>query len=313
MRLHDDMKAVEIKKGVRNRLIRKGFGHIDIGTIYPSRPIDFHEELGVDQSIPLGNMSLCPLEDDKYLVSVRQFNYILETGSAKCKMFGDFYKERANFFVICDREFNFLWKVECDRLEMMEDLRILRFGDAIQASGTDISYARGQMRMSAMNFCLKDNKIMELSDRFVFPWPREKNYVPVEDGKGIFISDMNSDSLKIACLWRKSEKKGQRCVGIVPYRGSTQLLRYRDGYVALVHRRNKHEFTNAFAFFDKSLLQCRISDEFTVFKEKSPVNFCCGMAIEGDTAIVPFCVHDRYSYLFRLPLPDFAMTARWRS
>ena len=33
---------------------------------------------------------------------------------------------------------------------------------------------------------------------------------------------------------------------------------------------------------------------------------------EGDQAILPMCVHDRWTYLFRLPLEDFYKTARRR-
>ena len=104
----------------------------------------------------------------------------------------------------------------------------------------------------------------------------------------------------------------QRGRGLVQYSGSSPLMRYRDGYVALVHIRRKKTYSNAFAFFDKRLQQCMISNEFTVFRDVSSINFCCGMSIEGDQAILPMCVHDRWTYLFRLPLEDFYKTARWR-
>ena len=33
---------------------------IDISKKYPSVEIDFHENIGVEKSIPIGNMSICP-------------------------------------------------------------------------------------------------------------------------------------------------------------------------------------------------------------------------------------------------------------
>lgn len=194
---------------------------------------------------------------------------------------------------------------------MFEDLRLLKYENSIQASGTEVSLGRNRFRMASIDFDLREN--MLYADKVcIFPVTREKNYMPVEDGRGIFVSDLMLNSLNIVSTKNPDKKVIQRCRGLVQYRGSSPLMRYRDGYVAMVHMKRKNVYSNAFAFFDKALLQCRISDEFTVFSDVSSINFCCGMAVEGDEAILPVCVHDRWTYLFRLPLADFAMTARWR-
>jgi hypothetical protein len=222
-------------------------------------------------------------------------------------------EKRAYFFLWADENFRFLGKVGCDlgNLAMFEDLRLLKYGNSIQASGTEVSLGRNGFRMASIDFDLIEN-LLHAGKVCVFPVAREKNYMPVEDGRGIFVSDLMLNSLNVVSTSNPGLKTMQRCRGLVQYRGSSPLLRYRDGYVALVHMKRKNVYSNAFAFFDKALLQCRISDEFTVFSDVSSINFCCGMAVEGDEAILPVCVHDRLTYLFRLPLEDFSKTARWR-
>ena len=285
---------------------------IDISKKYPSTELDFHDALGVEKATPLGNMSLCRV-GDRWLMSVRQFNYKIRIKDEPGGWFGDFLEKRAYFFLWADENFRFLGKVECDlpNLAMFEDLRLLKYGKSIQASGTEVSLGRERFRMASIDFDLMEN-LLHAGKVCVFPVAREKNYMPVEDGRGIFVSDLMLNSLNVVSTSNPGRKTMQRCRGLVQYRGSSPLLRYRDGYVALVHMKRKNVYSNAFAFFDKALLQCRISDDFTVFQDISKINFCCGMAIEGDEAILPVCVHDRWTYLFRLPLADFAMTARWR-
>lgn len=284
----------------------------DIGGRYPYRVLDYHKELGVSNDIPLGNMSFCQVGECR-LVSLRQFNYNLGKRDAGCHFFSDFMHDRSYHFFLTDSNFNFVRKVDCDldNLPMLEDIRLMSYENGIQASGTDISLGSGKHRMTCMDFGF-DGKKLSIRDRVVFPVMREKNYIPVEGGRGVFVSDMSAGAIKIVTTSDPSCKQTLGCKGIVQYRGSTQLLRYGIGYAAMVHRRDRHNFFNAFAFFDKALLQCRISDEFTVMKRESPVSFCCGMSIEDGNAVLPVCIHDKTTYLFRLPLQDFLKTAKWR-
>lgn len=285
---------------------------IDISKKYPSIEIDFHENIGVEKSIPIGNMSICPFGSG-YLVSIRQFNYKISRRDEPGGWFGGFLEKRAYFFALVDKNFRFLRKIECDmeNLALFEDFRLLKYGNIVQASGTDVSFGQNRYRMASVDFEMADGALHAIKTT-VFPVMKEKNYMPVEDGRGIFVSDMMLNSLNVVSTKNPDKKTMKRCRGLIQYRGSSQLLRYRDGYVALVHLKRKNVYANAFAFFDKAMQQCRISDDFTVFSDVSQINFSCGMAIEGDEAVVPVCVHDRWTYLFRLPLADFAMTARWR-
>lgn len=282
----------------------------DIARSYESREIDWHKELGVDKSIPIGNMSCCMIGGDRLLVSVRQFNYRMGAPKESQWTAGGFWNGRANHFAIADMDFNFVKKVECDRMEMIEDLRIVPYGDVVQASGTDISFGRKKCKIAVFDI---DAGSMAVKSKTYFDFVRQKNFMPVEDGKGVFVSDIGNGQIDIAEIRNPAKKTRQSCLGIIPYSGSTQLVRHEDGYVCVIHRHVKRQYVNAFAFFDRKLLTCRISDEFAVFSDVSPVSFCCGMSICGDTAVIPFCVNDGETHLFRLPLEDFRKTARMRS
>ena len=311
MKKSSDKGRIALRMKVDDCSSRRGYVK-DIEAEYAHRELDYHNDLGVPANIPLGNMSFCMVGDHR-LVALRQFNYVLSPGNAVCNFFSDFMHDRAYHFFLADKDFKFVKKVECDydSLHIMEDIRLMACGDTIQASGTDVSLGSGKHRMACLEFRF-DGDRLSLVNKTIFPEMREKNYIPVEGGQGVFISDILNGKMKILTSGKPSYKQELRCRGIIGYRGSSQLLRYGIGYAAMVHRRERHNFYNAFAFFDKALLQCRISSEFTVMKSESPVSFCCGMSIEDGMAVLPFCIHDKTTYLFKLPLQDFLNTAKWR-
>ena len=105
---------------------------MDIALDYPSRLLDYHAALGVKSTLPLGNLSVCRLSNDRFLVSIRQFNYALDPVSAKGTLFSDFASNRAYHLAVVNRNFEFMSNCDCSGLEQLEDLRLLRFGNVIQ-------------------------------------------------------------------------------------------------------------------------------------------------------------------------------------
>lgn len=150
----------------------------DISKMYPSEEIDLHDALGVEKTVPLGNMSLCRLDgaESGYLVSIMQFNYKIRHKDEPGGFFGGSLDKRAYFFAIVDKNFRFLSKIECgmENLDMFEDLRLVKFGNVVQASGTDVSLGNNMFRMASIDFELSEN---ELNYRkvCVFPVIKEKN------------------------------------------------------------------------------------------------------------------------------------------
>lgn len=139
-----------------------------------------------------------------------------------------------------------------------------------------------------------------------FPFRIDKNYMPVSNRPGRFVTDMTYGLVRMASISLPTRKEFIMCTGCEPWRGSTPLVRHGDGYVCLVHNKYpRGRYENAFAYFDGEFRRCCIGRSFTAFADISPVNFTCGMEIEGDDAILPICVCDRETHLFRLPLKDF--------
>lgn len=298
----------------------------DISKVYKSTPIDFHEALGVDKAIPLGNMSFCDIggidlgggmrePEGNLLVSVRQFNYWIETdGVTRCShMLGDFLGARAYHFAVTDRNFRFIRSLKCQykNLYALEDMRLVRFGDVVQSSATNVMYGPVLYRIFQHDLLIRGiagGSVM-FTKPVVFPNVREKNYIPDASEKGAYITDICDGYILTAKGKRQYRKTRSRCEGAEKCSGSSQLFGWmRDGKdmrVALVHKRMDERYINAFAFFDRTLSSCRISRWFSVFGDRSPVNFTCGMSIDGDIATLPICVNDGETHLFRVPICDF--------
>lgn len=299
----------------------------DIASLFSSERIDYHRDIGIDKIYPLGNMSFCDISGidvgygkrepgGRILVSVRQFNYLIETDGTggverKSHMLGSFLKNRMCHFVVADRDFNFIRKLKCNYsiLYALEDVRLARFGDVVQASATNVLYGPSMYRMCQHDLVISGDEVLFTRPR-VFPKTREKNYIPSVSEKSMYITDMDDGFISTVDSENQYRKIRSRCDGIVKCSGSTQLFPFDlDGeklQVALVHRREDRRYVNAFAFFSEDLRKCRLSTWFTVFGNLSPVNFTCGMSVEDGVATLPVCVNDGDTRLFRIHLKDFA-------
>lgn len=290
----------------------------DLSTHYASKRLDYNSALGLDDSVPLGNMGFCNIGPNLRLVAVRQFNYRLHwwhLPNEKLGWLGKFLDNRAYYFIVTDSDFNFIKRVECkySNLWALEDIRLLNLGNnVIQVSATDVSPGQEKYRMCCCQFKMiglgpNGPDRLDILKTHIFPIRHEKNYIPVEGTVGAFISDIETNRFRMAIIYDSNGKRNCYCGGLQPMRGSSPLLQYHTGYVALVHRKipKVDRYINCFAFFNKNMTLCRYSKEFTVHSAISPINFLCGMSIEDGKAILPFCVNDRLTYLFKVPLKDF--------
>lgn len=289
---------------------------IDIGDRYGYRELDYRRELGIrDENI--GNMSFCTLPDGNRLVSVRQFDYLVEPVSGSCVWMRR-RLQRGHRFLVADRNFRFIRLVtpvksflddyddpetEIFDTTRLEDIRLVRHWNKIQASYTDNSYGKGRYRVGASTFRL-DGDMMRLEKSVTFNFTRQKNYMPLSDKPGVFVSDLEDNAVTTVSMERPGVKCRSVCYGARAYRGSTQLERVGDGYVAIVHRAKDRRYCNAFARFSDDMKKCSIGPEFTVMSSVGQVNFLCGMSIENGEAVLPFCILDRTTLLFRIPLDD---------
>lgn len=289
---------------------------LDLYTTYPSKKLDYNAALGLNEHVPLGNMGFCNIGPNRRLVAVRQFNYRLHyyhLPNEKLGWLGKFLDNRAYYFIVTDSDFNFIRRVECtySNLWALEDIRLMNLGNnIIQASATDVSPGQEKYRMCSCQFKMggidADGPTrLDIVKTHIFPIQHEKNYMPIEGTVGAFITDIETNKFRIATIY-SSGKRNCYCAGIRPIRGSSPLLKYDTGYVALVHSKiPKDRYINRFIFCNSKMSYCKFSEEFTVNCAMSPINFLCSMSIEDGKAVMPFCVNDRVTFLFKVPLKDF--------
>lgn len=75
-------------------------------------------------------------------------------GTGKTRWLGGFLDKRANHIALLDRDFSYVSPIRCEGLELMEDLRLVRFGDELQVSCTDVSRGWKRLHMVSKRFRL---------------------------------------------------------------------------------------------------------------------------------------------------------------
>ena len=87
------------------------------------------------------------------------------------------------------------------------------------------------------------------------------------------------------------------------FRGGSQLVRFRDGWIAAVHEvaevNGRRIYEHRFAWWDASLRLSRISRPFA-FRESRSIEFAAGAAVTRDRLVVSFGVRDAEAWLVSL-------------
>lgn len=85
------------------------------------------------------------------------------------------------------------------------------------------------------------------------------------------------------------------------YRGSSQVVPYRDGFICVAHRVIQNAYRNIylhrFFFYDNSWNLTETSGDFVL--EKAGVEFCAGLAINNDMCLVTYGVDDKHARAMR--------------
>lgn len=69
----------------------------------------------------------------------------------------------------------------------------------------------------------------------------------------------------------------------IQYRGSTQICRYLDGYLSLVHTRDNGKYMHYLVMYDSHMRIVKISNAFTFFGVN--IEFCTCMKVNNDSTI----------------------------
>lgn len=223
-----------------------------------------------------------------------------------------------------------VYRVQTDRFDTepkwtfrgLEDARLVLWDGRPSLCGVrrDVQ-ADGQGRMELSGIA-KEGAFIRETSRTRIPMPPalensycEKNWMPVSDRPDTWIRWVKSGSVCVAAYDRDRDRttfthiKGAEFDTDQEIRGGSQLVRYGGSYWAFVHtcrftllnretRSRRGVYRHRLARFSLDLSLEWISPEFS-FSPDFTVEFCCGLAVSGDTAYVSYSEDDSVPVVVR--------------
>jgi len=201
----------------------------------------------------------------------------------------------------------------------LEDVRLVKWDNKLFASGVrrdTTPNGVGRMELSCIE---KDaqNNIKEIS-RFRIPAPGEdnsyceKNWMPIVDKPYHYVKWCNPTEIVQVDPDTKTcvtTKTGQSVAYNQDLRGGSQVIPYKDGYLALVHVVNlfKSEagrkdaiYRHVFVYWDKNFDLIKISKQFNFMG--ADIEFCAGMAVKDDSMLITLGFQDNAAYIVKSPM-----------
>jgi len=182
---------------------------------------------------------------------------------------------------------------------------------------------RNDTNYSTVCICRLDGDNRIVSPHFIesplgMEW--EKNWMPVIDGDGLKLVYRISPLQIVAPGddWQPDLRSlGEYRPGIQDWSGSSQLIEYRDGWLCVVHKRvlekKRVYYQHAFVELSRDFKILRVSRPW--YFDAPTVEFCAGLCLAGDSAILSYGHMDREARLLKLPLSivENLLTDCWRS
>ena len=291
-------------------------------------PVDFIDKYHISASNP---SIFYDEKADLFYLNVRNTNYKLKKnskGATECTPVkaakGVF--DTLNYVTVCHTpmEDSLQWYLVKERKRPyyndkhgLEDARLVKWRGKFYLSGTLRDYNTGGMgRITLFEL---DNRWEEVN-HFILEGTRndcsycEKNHMCVIDKPFTYVASTDPTVVYKADLssLRLNFIKGTSgmCIGtqmLGSYRGSSQAVPYKDGYLAVVHHSEKDEkgqyhYYHHFAIWDKDFNLKRISQPYKF--EGGIIEFCCGLAIKDEYAYITYSVMDAGASIVKIPLED---------
>ncbi len=199
----------------------------------------------------------------------------------------------------------------------LEDARLVRWNDKFYLTGVrrDLdTIGTGRMELSELEF--SENTVKEVS-RFRIPSPPpdteycSKNWMPILDMPFHYVKWTNgTEIVKVTPEENKTESIIQKDWIQAPkdLRGGSQVLSYKDGYIALNHEtdlfkseagRKNATYRHRFTYWDKDWNIQKFSPVFSFLENQ--IEFVCGMAKYHNDYLISFGVQDNAAYILRVP------------
>ncbi len=178
----------------------------------------------------------------------------------------------------------------------LEDFRFIKWNDITYGFCTEPSMSNGRITGQISMFECSDSFNLENRKICFTKQMTEKNWQPIEclpfkvvySHKPFTILNVSDMSVQIV-----NENLCQDS-----YSGSTPVLRYKDGWISLVHKRNGNKYLHYLIKYDKNFRIERISNEFSFFGVD--VEFATGMRVRNETVDILASINDTMTFKFSI-------------
>lgn len=271
----------------------------------------------------------------KLLVNLRNVNYILyhaehgvneHTWGPLCYLHTEQHQVLATNNILCELDHNFNISgnsiIDTSKLDVkplwqfigLEDARLVVWDSKLYLSGVRRdTTTNGEGRMELSQIVVEDNQAKEIHrQRMPAPPPNgsycEKNWMPVIDKPYHFVKWTNPTELVQYDPNSKTTKtvftKSFVQLDTVDLRGGSQVIPYKNHYLAVVHEVNLFRtesgqknatYRHRFVLWDKDFNLLRVSPRFDFMDAQ--VEFACGMTEYNNQILITFGFQDNASYL----------------
>jgi tetratricopeptide (TPR) repeat protein len=195
----------------------------------------------------------------------------------------------------------------------LEDARLTKWHGAFQLNGVrrdTTTNGEGRLEVSQL-----DENYNEVRRSRIQPPVQsycEKNYMPILDMPYHYIKWSNPTEIIIADLSSETSKTkvlmNQQVEFPRDIRGGSQVIRYKDFYVAITHevdlwnneKGNKDaQYYHRFIVWDLGWNIVHHSEEFKFFDAR--IEFCCGLAYDKKSFIMTFGFQDSTAFVLKMP------------
>jgi hypothetical protein len=242
----------------------------------------------------------------------------------------DLHLRTFNYYCELDSNFNIIrWnqidtskfpEAELWQLVGLEDARVFRWNDKLYTSGVrrDLDII-GTGRMELCEIEVYGDSVVEVN-RFRLPAPNnsdsycEKNWMPILDIPYHYVKWSNPTEIVKCIIDNPSEIKcesvflGNSEILNYDLRGGSQVIQYKDGYLALNHvtylydskaKRKNATYRHQFTYWDGNWNPIKRSAIFDFMGAK--IEFSCGMTKYKNDYLITFGFQDNSAYLLRIP------------
>lgn len=279
------------------------------------------------------------VKDGRIIVNIRNVNYTLyhsELGINE-HIWGplvyihpehDLHLRTTNHIVVLDGDLNNIYHSRVDTSDFdtyqpqwdfvgLEDVRLVEWYGKIYGIGVrrDLdTKGTGRMELSELQF--DGTNVKEVS-RFRIPGPPPdneycmKNCTPIQDKPFHLLKWTNPTALMKFDPTQEEDTEvfvtTEYVHGYNDMRGGSQVIRFNDGYLTLVHETNLYKseqdrkdatYLHRFVTWDKDFKNQKFSKLFSFLNAR--IEFCCGMTEYENSYLITFGLTDNTAYILRI-------------